>query len=89
MMRTAENSSDNIISNADNDDNVSTANLNTHVNFINDNSHDYSSFDMCFMLNYMNNQLIYYYISDAIFTVEQAHFQQLMKQYKTFLELIK
>ena len=80
MMTTTENDSDNVI-NADNNDNMFTANLNIHVNFIDDNSHDYFSFDMHLVLNYMNNQLIYYYISDAISAAEQACFQQLMKQH--------
>ena len=88
MMTIAGNSSSNVI-NADNDDNMSTANSNTHVNSINDNLHDYFSFDMCFVSNYTNNQLIYYYIFDAISAAEQACFQQLMKQCKTFLKLIE
>ena len=89
MITTAENSSDNAVSNADNDDNVSIANLNICMNSINNNSCDYFSFDMCLVLNYTNNQLIYYYISDTISAAEQAHFQQLMKQCKTSLELIR
>ena len=72
-MTTAGNSSSNAI-NAGNDDNMSTANLNTHVNSTDDNSCDYFSFDMHLVLNYMNNQLIYYYISDAISAAEQACF---------------
>ena len=74
MMTTAENDSDNVI-NADNSNNMSIANLNTHVNSINNNSCDYLSFDMCLMSNYTNNQLIYYYISNTISAAEQAHFQ--------------
>jgi len=85
MMTTTDNDSSSVI-NTDNDDNMSTANLNACVNSTDDNSCDYFSFDMCLVLNYMNNQLIYYYISDAIFTAEQAHFQQLIKQHKTSLE---
>ena len=88
-MTTAGNSSGNATSNADNDDNMSTANSNTCMNSINNNSHDYFSFDMCLVSNYTNNQLIYYYISDAISAAEQACFQQLMKQCKTSLELIR
>ena len=87
-MITAGNDSSNVI-NADNDDNVSTANLNAHVNSINDNSCNYFSFDMHLVSNYMNNQLIYYYIFSTISAAEQACFQQLMKQHKTSLELIK
>ena len=78
MMTTAGNSSNNVI-NADNSNNVSTANSNACVNFTDNNSCDYLSFDMHLVLNYMNNQLIYYYIFSAIFAAEQAHFQQLMK----------
>ena len=54
---------------------MSTANLNICVNSINNNLHNYLSFDMHLVLNYTNNQLIYYYISDAISAAEQAHFQ--------------
>ena len=55
-------------------DSMSTTNLNVHVNSTDDNSHDYSLFDMSLMLSYMNSQLIYYFISDAIFTAEQTCF---------------
>ena len=72
-MTTAENNSSNAI-NAGNDDNVPTANLNTHVDPINNNLRGYFSFDMRLVLNYMNNQLIYYYIFSAILAAEQAHF---------------
>ena len=88
MMITAGNDSSNVI-NADNDDNMSTANLNICIDFTDDNLHDYFSFDMHLVLNYMNNQLIYYYIFSIISAAEQACFQQLMKQCKTFLELIR
>ena len=88
-MTTADNDSDNAAGNAGNSDNVSTTNLNICVNSINDNSHDYFSFDMCLVPNYTNNQLIYYYISDAIPAAEQACFQQLMKQHKTSLKMLK
>ena len=88
MMTTAGNSSSNVI-NADNNDNVFIVNSNTHVNSIDDNSHDYFSFDMSLVLSYMNSQLIYYFIFDTILAAEQAHFQQLMKQRKTFLALLE
>ena len=87
-MATAGNSSGNAI-NADNSNNMPTANPNIHVDSINDNSCGYFSFNMCLVSNYTNNQLIYYYISDTISAAEQAHFQQLMKQHKTSLELIR
>ena len=89
MMTTAGNDSSNVTDNADNDDNMSTANLNICMNSINDNLCDYLSFDMCLVSNYTNNQLIYYYISDTISAAEQAHFQQLMKQHKTSLEMLE
>ena len=89
MMTTAGNGSSNVTSNASNDNNMSTANSNICVNSTDDNLHDYSSFNMCFMSNYTNNQLIYYYIFDAISAAEQACFQQLMKQHKISLELIR
>ena len=79
MMTTAGNSSDNAVSNADNNNNMFTANLNICVNSINDNSHDYFSFNMYLVSNYMNNQLIYYYIFSTILAAEQACFQQLIK----------
>ena len=88
MMTTAGNSSSNVI-NAGNSNNMSTVNSNIHVNSTDDNLCDYFSFNMHLVLNYMNNQLIYYYISDVISAAEQAHFQQLMKQCKTSLELIR
>ena len=87
-MTTTGNDSGNV-TNAGNSDNMSTANLNTHVNSINDNSHGYLSFDMHLVSNYTNNQLIYYYIFSTILTAEQACFQQLMKQHKTSLEMLE
>src|SRR6266513_6128904 len=75
-------------SNAGNDNNMSTANSNTRVNSTNNNLCDYFSFNMCLVLNYTNNQLIYYYISDTISAAEQPQFQQLMKQHKIFLDLL-
>ena len=55
----------------------------------NDNSHDYSLFNMCLVSNYMNNQLIYYFITDAIFAADQAEFQQFMKNHKNSLQLLE
>ena len=89
MMTTADNDSSNIVDNADNSNNMSTANLNICMNSTDNNLHDYLLFDMCLVLNYTNNQLIYYYISDAVSAAEQACFQQLMKQCKTSLELLE
>ncbi len=88
MMTTTDNNSSSII-NTDNSNNMFIANLNACVNSINNNSCDYFSFDMCLVSNYMNNQLIYYYIFNTISAAEQACFQQLIKQHKTFLEMLE
>ena len=61
------------------DDSELTANSHVCMIFMSENSHNYSSFDICLVLNYINHQIIYYYISDAILITEQAQFQQLMK----------
>ena len=53
-------------------DSISVTNLNAHVNSTDDNSHDYFLFDMSLVPSYMNSQLIYYFISDAISAAEQA-----------------
>ena len=67
----------------------STIRSHAHVISMNDNLCDYSSFNMCLVSNYMNNQLIYYFITDAISAAEQAEFQQLMKNCKNFLQLLE
>ena len=66
-----------------------TTKVHTHVISINDNSHDYSSFDMHLVSSYMNNQLIYYFIISTISAADQAEFQQLMKDHKNFLQLLE
>ena len=55
MMITAENDSSNAADNADNSNNMFTANLNICMNFIDNNLHDYFSFDMHLVSNYTNN----------------------------------
>ena len=67
----------------------STTKLHVCVISMNDNLYDYSLFDMYLVSNYTNNQLIYYFITDAIFAADQAEFQQLMKDCKNFLQLLK
>ena len=56
---------------------------------MNDNPCDYSSFNMCLVPSYMNNQLIYYFIISAIPAADQAEFQWLMKDHKNFLQLLE
>src|SRR5204863_325696 len=38
------------------------------------NSYGYSSFDLRLVLNYINNQLTYYYATEVIFRDDQPHF---------------
>ena len=52
----------------------STTKLHVCVISTNDNSCDYSLFDMHLVSSYMNNQLIYYFITDAISAADQAEF---------------
>ena len=70
------------------DDSELTANSHVHMKFMPENSHDYSSFDMHLVSNYINCQIIYYYIFSTISAAEQAWFQQLMKQCKISLDLL-
>ena len=60
-------------------DNISRAlfiiKLHAHVISTNDNSCDYSLFNMHLVSNYINNQLIYYFITDIILITDQAEFQ--------------
>ena len=52
-----------------------TTRLHAHVTSTNDNLRDYSSFNMHLVSNYMNNQLIYYFITDTISAEDQSEFQ--------------
>ncbi len=80
----------NMMNVTDNDSSsMSATNLNAHMNSTNNNSCDYFLFNMSLMLSYMNSQLIYYFIFNTILAVEQAWFQQLMKQCKILLELLE
>jgi len=63
--------------------------LHAHVISMNNNLCDYFSFNMCFMSSYMNNQLIYYFITDTILTADQAEFQQYMKNCRNSLQLLE
>jgi hypothetical protein len=85
MMNTIDSSS----RTAENSKTSSIIRLHIHVISTNDNSHDYSSFDMHLVSNYMNNQLIYYFIISAISAAAQTEFQQLMKKHKDFLQLLE
>ena len=77
-------------SRANEDSRVSlTIKSHTHMFSTNDNSHDYSSFDMHLVSSYMNNQLIYYFIISTISAADQAEFQQLIKNCKNFLQLLE
>ena len=67
----------------------STIKSHVHMIFMNNNSCDYSSFDMHLVSSYTNNQLIYYFITSTISAADQAEFQQLMKDCKNFLQLLE
>ena len=88
-MATIGNGSGNVAGNAGNSDGVPTTNFNARVDSTDDNPRGYFLFDMRLVLNYTNNQLIYYFTSGTISAAKQAHFQQLMKQCKTSLELLE
>ena len=66
-----------------------TTKLHAHVTPTNDNLCGYPPFDMYLVSNYTNNQLIYYFITDAISAADQAEFQQLMKNCKNSLQLLE
>src|SRR5436190_993643 len=65
-----------------------TANPHARVTSMPDNSHDYPPFDMERVPNYMNNQIIYYYMTGIIPAAELTRFHQLIKQQKVSLDLI-
>ena len=70
MMNTTNNSSK-----ADENNKASsTTKSHVHMIFMNNNSCDYSSFDMHFVSSYTNNQLIYYFIISTISAADQAEF---------------
>ena len=56
-----------------------TANPHARMASMPNNSCGYLFFDMERVLNYMNNQIIYYYMIGAISAVKLIHFYQLMK----------
>src|SRR5436189_148602 len=68
-------------------DSASRASLTTrshaHVTSMNDNSHDYSSFDMHLVSSYTNKQLIYYFIINIILIADQAEFNNWLVNLKT------
>ena len=53
-----------------------------------DNSKSYSSFNICLVLIYMNDQLCYYHTSEALLDVDKTKFRNQMKKCKNMLELI-
>jgi hypothetical protein len=59
-------------SNINNDNSKLIANLHAHIASMPENSCNYSSFNICLVPNYMNNQIIYYYITSTISAAEQA-----------------
>ena len=63
-------------------------NLNTHVTSITENSSDYLLFDLCLISIYMNNQLCYYHMIDAMLDTDKAAVKNQLKNHKASLKLI-
>ena len=63
-------------------------NLNACVTFIVENSSDYSSFNLCLISIYMNNQLHYYHMISAMLDVNKAAVKNQLKNCKALLKLI-
>ncbi len=71
MMNQNDNTSDN---DANANSSQSASNLHACITSTSENSCGYFSFDMNLVLNYINKQIIYYYITDMIFAVNQTQF---------------
>ena len=69
--------------------NLSITNSHVCITSTTENSCSYSSFNMNLILNYTNNQIHHYFTTDAISAINQACFQQLMKQQKVSLNMIE
>ena len=67
-------SNSNINSNVNNSNGELIANPHARVEPTPENPYGYSSFDMRLVPSYMNNQLIYYFITDVISVIKQACF---------------
>jgi hypothetical protein len=63
-------------------------NLNAYVTFIIKNSFSYLLFDLCLIFIYMNNQLCYYYMIDAMLDADKAAVKNQLKNHKALLKLI-
>ena len=63
-------------------------NLNACVTFIVKNSFSYLLFDLHLISIYINNQLHYYHMIDAILDTDKAAVKNQLKNYKALLKLI-
>ena len=63
-------------------------NLNAHVTSTAENFSDYLSFNLYLISIYTNNQLHYYYMTDAMLDINKAAVKNQLKKHKTSLELI-
>ena len=63
-------------------------NLNTHVAPTTENSSGYLPFDLCLISIYMNNQLYYYHMIDAMLDTDKTVVKNQLKDHKASLELI-
>ena len=63
-------------------------NLNAHVTSTAENFSDYLLFDLCLIFIYMNNQLCYYHMIDAMLDTDKAAVKNQLKNHKASLKLI-
>ena len=63
-------------------------NLNTCVTSTVKNFSDYLLFNLYFISIYTNNQLCYYYMTDAMLDINKAAVKNQLKKHKTSLKLI-
>ena len=63
-------------------------NLNAHVTSITENSFSYLLFDLHLISIYMNNQLCYYHMIDAMLDTDKAAVKNQLKNCKALLKFI-
>ena len=66
-----------------------TVNLNAHVTSTVKNSSDYSSFNLHFILIYMNNQLHYYHMISTMLDINKAVVKNQLNEHKIIFKLIR
>ena len=74
--------------NTENPPKTSVINVNTHVALMTENPCGYSSFNICFIPTYTNNQLCYYHMISAMLNANKAAVKNQLKDHKALLKLI-